>query len=639
MLQRMNRIRVIGPKKDFRSTVDTLYQAGSVHLEDTCSCVASDQICLTQVRTESLNDIPSVLVKIDGIFYTLPRTGENSGLKEQFERELGAKTHEQIVERAGNVISELEWTTKDLALNKSDLETSIAAMNRYEKVINRIRHIEPELPLLAGYEVNILIIQKEYTDVIALLKKELGEITGDRYEFMHMDIDDKTLAAIAVYNKKYSNDVHSFVFSANLNEVRLPPDFYGKSFDEMIGLIDSRRKHAAEEITHINKKLEKLSDKWYIELSVLKRLLEDINEEINTFCKFGHSEYTFVIQGWIPAKSVKKIGDMMKREYGGRVVIEILDVEEKDFDNAPSVYDNPAIVKPFEFFMNLVRPPKYREVDPSPIMAIFFPIFFGIMVGDVGYGLIILTLAAAVKFRYRAVTWLTDMANIMIISSIPAILFGVLFGEFFGNLGEELGILHPMHIGITWNRVEAIIPMLILVLAIGAFHVFLGLGIGLYNAAIQKKKKHVVEKIATMGVITGILLTLISAGGVLPQPFVWAGIITMLISIPLVFYGGGIFGTIELISSVGNILSYARLMAIGMASVMLALVANEFAGPEGVAVIGIFAAIMLHGLNVALGMFSPSIHAMRLHLVEFFSKFYEGGGRPYKPFRKIGKPD
>jgi V/A-type H+-transporting ATPase subunit I len=85
---------------------------------------------------------------------------------------------------------------------------------------------------------------------------------------------------------------------------------------------------------------------------------------------------------------------------------------------------------------------------------------------------------------------------------------------------------------------------------------------------------------------------------------------------------------------VGNILSYARLMAIGMASVILAIVANELAGAFGIAVIGIIVAILLHTLNVVLGIFSPSIHAIRLHLVEFFSKFYEGGGIAYKPFAR-----
>src|SRR5208283_4739430 len=96
----------------------------------------------------------------------------------------------------------------------------------------------------------------------------------------------------------------------------------------------------------------------------------------------------------------------------------------------------------------------------------------------------------------------------------------------------------------------------------------------------------------------------------------------------------GALGPMEIMSSVGNILSYARLMAIGMASVILAIVANRIGGAIGIAIIGVIAAVLLHTLNIILAMFSPSIHSMRLHLVEFFSKFYEGGGIIYKPFKR-----
>jgi V/A-type H+-transporting ATPase subunit I len=96
-------------------------------------------------------------------------------------------------------------------------------------------------------------------------------------------------------------------------------------------------------------------------------------------------------------------------------------------------------------------------------------------------------------------------------------------------------------------------------------------------------------------------------------------------------------GAIEVMGSVGNILSYARIMAIGMASVILAMVANELGGAIGVLIIGVLIAVLLHTLNVILAMFSPSIHSMRLHIVEFYSKFYEGGGELYIPFGKQGR--
>jgi V/A-type H+-transporting ATPase subunit I len=304
-------------------------------------------------------------------------------------------------------------------------------------------------------------------------------------------------------------------------------------------------------------------------------------------------------------------------------------------EKAPTFYDNPRWIKPFETIMQLVSPPAYREVDPSPVLAIFFPFFFGLMVGDIGYGLVILAFALIVKKKFGFNAFAKNISEILIISSIPTIIFGFLYGEFFGDFGETMGWIQPVHLlGITWNRVDAMIPMLLFAIAVGVVHVFLGLGIGIRNEMIRKNKKHVAEKVGMLLVITAILLLLTLALKMIPSWMMYPSVAMVIVALVLIIYGGGALGPMEIMSSVGNILSYARLMAIGMASVILAIVANRIGGAIGIAIIGVIAAVLLHTLNIILAMFSPSIHSMRLHLVEFFSKFYEGGGMPYKPFRK-----
>ena len=178
------------------------------------------------------------------------------------------------------------------------------------------------------------------------------------------------------------------------------------------------------------------------------------------------------------------------------------------------------------------------------------------------------------------------------------------------------------------------IPMLILAITIGIIHVFLGLFIGIRNAIITKKRKHLYEKTGMLLMITAIIVLVAMLAKVVPAFSVYPAVVLIVVALPLILMGAGVFGTIEVMSTVGNILSYSRLMAIGMASVILAMVANRLSGAFAFAVIGIIVALLLHALNVVLAMFSPSIHAVRLHLVEFFSKFYEGGGTPYKPFKR-----
>jgi V/A-type H+-transporting ATPase subunit I len=635
MLQRMKRIQVIGPREDLNRAVDVLYNAGTVHLEDASLLISPDEIPLTPVKLEKVNDISEVLGKINGIFGTLPGAADDPASQEKVRASLEKKTHEELIAKAREIIRELETTTRDLTAKKSELTLSITALNRYARVLGIIQPVEKELPVLEGFEVTILLIQKDHSEVLEIIRKELNTITHDQFEMTSTTVDADTLAAIMVFNRRYSEPVHSFIYSVNVNEVRLPQEYSGRPFYEMFALIEESKLRAQDDIRKIDEQLLALASVWYQELAVLKKRLEDINGELGAYRNFGLSEYIFVIMGWIPKKFIQRTRQAVREVFGERVAVIELDPTGKEMEKAPVFYDNPWWAKPFEFIMQLVSPPRYCEVDPSPILAIFFPIFFGMMVGDIGYGLIILLFALVIKNKFRKIDFIASLSGILMISSIPTIIFGFLYGEFFGDLGESLGWLHPVtFLGITWNRTEAVIPMLLFAITVGVIHVLLGLVIGIRNAVVTKSRKHLCEKCGMLFIIVAIITLLLLLGGLIPAGGVYPAVILIVIALPLILYGAGVFGAIEVMSTVGNILSYARLMAIGMASVILAMVANQLGGALGFVIIGVIVAILLHALNIVLAMFSPSIHSVRLHLVEFFSKFYEGGGIVYKPFKK-----
>jgi V/A-type H+-transporting ATPase subunit I len=635
MLQKMTKVQVVGPKKDLQTVVDILYHTGTVHLEDISKTITPGDTILRRLDMVKGGETASLLVKIGGIIQALPKTGDDAEKQARLAEDLQRKNPEELTASASQVIDQLESTTRDLAAKKSDLDLTLSSLTRYEKIIEKIQPLESQLPVLEGFEVTVLLIQKEFREVLEYIQAALREITKNQFELISADVDASTLATVLIFNKRYSEQVHSFVFSQNVNEVRLPPEYMGKPFHEILTLIGERKKEAVKEIAAADEQLQKLATTWHQELTALQRVLEDRNAELNVFSKFGQTEYTFVIMGWVPKKYVNKTKKALSDALGARVFLNEIDVEPAKMNAAPTFYDNPWFVKPFEFLIQLISPPKYREVDPSPLIAIFFPIFFGLMVGDIGYGLVILAFATVMKRKFRQFEWFQYLMNILIISSIPSIFFGLMFGEFFGNIGENMGWIHPMHfLGITWNRIEVIIPLLILAISIGIFHVFLGLSIGVLNALTKGDRHHVCDKCGMIIAITGLLVTVGAMAGVIPGVLVNLGIVLMLVGLPLIIYGGGFFGVFEIMSTVGNILSYARIMAIGMASVILALVANELGGAMDVVLVGILITVMLHILNIILAMFSPFLHSFRLHAVEFHSKFFEGGGTMYSPFKK-----
>jgi V/A-type H+-transporting ATPase subunit I len=312
-----------------------------------------------------------------------------------------------------------------------------------------------------------------------------------------------------------------------------------------------------------------------------------------------------------------------------RLLLEQRAILEQDLEKVPVALKNPPYLKPFELLTSLLPLPRYSSWDPTPFIGIFFPLFFGLMLGDAGHGLVLLVAALLLLWR-RPLGVTGDFARILLISSSYAVMFGILFGEFFGETGGRLIHLTPL----MPERSEAIMPMLIFSLALGASHVVLGLLLGLITAVRRHERSEAAVRVITIALIAALACLLIAL--LYPNPWLLSRPIMILIALllPLLILSGGLLAPLEMVKTIGNIVSYARIMAIGLSSAMLANAANQIAGLSGDLLLGILAGIALHSISIVLGLFAPAIHGLRLHFVEFFSKFVETGGRRFDPLHK-----
>ena len=333
-----------------------------------------------------------------------------------------------------------------------------------------------------------------------------------------------------------------------------------------------------------------------------------------------------MLEGWLPARERAGLAAALARAVGPAITVEEIGREAWHGEDAPVVLTNPRLFAPFELLTSMLPLPRYGTVDPTPFVAVFFPMFFGLIVGDVGYGLAIAALALILRLASRRGSTARSVSAIAAAIAVYAVIFGVLYGEAFGDLGARVIGMRPL----WFDRREAVIPFLALALALGLAHVMVGVILAAASRWRRDKREAIGRGLtALMLVLVGVALAVVLRA--LPSVFLRPIVIALLVAFPIVVVLEGASALLDLMTIVGHVMSYARVMALGTASVMLAIVANRMHGAFGSVAVGIVFALVFHLVNFAITLFSPTIHVLRLHYVEFFGEFFEPGGSAYRP--------
>lgn len=632
---KMARVQIVGLKSQLTLTVHVLHQLGCMEIEDLAELEAVSARPLNMVResVQRREELAYLATKVEGLIITLSAVGTN-GVGLRGDQQPEQLVDENCLDAARSGIDVLGPQVQALISRREKLEADQLSLPRYEATL---RKLLPIVPAAAHEPDNVFVgvlVSRAHLWVLDALVEEVLELTAGRAEMAAEDIDETTRAMLIVVPQAHAGEVEAMLSREDISRLRLPEEIADQAPDTAVLSLTQQLAAIPKTLAEIRTELATLAQAWLPSLERWAICLRDLLDEIDVLAQLGETDQTFVLAGWVMEKEIPILSQKLAEQVGDEVVVQRIPLSHADRENAPVVLQNPTPARPFQSLVSLFSFPSYEGIDPTILMALFMPLFFGMILGDIGYGVLLLLLSLIGLHRFKAPGTSRDIVKVLLFGSLWSILFGFLYGEAFGNLGEEFG-LHPL----WFDRASAeeVTALLLLSIAVGVVHVTLGLALGVWEAVRERSRNHLLERGGMLVGLIGLFMIVAVLANWLPAGFMnpAAAVLLLgivLLSVPLGWLGV-LLGPIEFIGLVGNILSYLRIAAVGLASVYLAFLANEVAGIMGSIVVGIIIAVLIHALNLVLGAFSPTIHSLRLHYVEFFRKFYEGGGRPFVPFQ------
>ena len=476
-----------------------------------------------------------------------------------------------------------------------------------------------------------------------------GNILTKYYDFLVEDLssidlvymetisqDENLSYLVVVYDDQVKDEVEEILRKNIFTNIEIKTDGFVK---DKIKKLEKETRKDIEETKIFNVKINSrmyLYEDFCIYYDYLNNKKNKILSE-NNFLKTSKVD---IIEGYFPKDLEYEFSAVLDEELGDNYYLEIEEAQADD-PKVPIKLKNNKFVSAFESLTEMYSMPKYNEVDPTPLFAPFYFVFAGIMVGDLGYGLLIFLGALIGLKKFNLDNKTKKFLKFFMYLGVSSAIWGFIFGSFFGDIVPMKAFIDP-----STDYIE----MILLSMILGGIHIFFALGIQGYMDIRDKKPLDALYDVgAWYMILTGAILAIVAANVATIPKIVFNGAIAlMLLGMVIVLFTGGrqeksiggkigwgIYSLYGITSYFGDFVSYIRLMALALSSAFIAIAVNiivrMLVGNGALATVaGVLIFLAFQTFNIFLSFLSAYVHSARLTYVEMFNKFYEGGGIPFK---------
>jgi len=659
---RMKRFYILVHRSSLENLVKDLHQSGLVQITDTNK---ADKKVLSSldfsVPHYYVHSVEKAYLRVEKLLEILNsvKVEREIPLKEKLFpkpiplKVVDSRNKEALVNSTNSLLDRIESNIVDLSHQREETNENISTHSEKLKVIKRLEKLNVPLKWVGDTKythVRIGLV-KEFEKFEAAYQE--NHIKGFSYFVFDIggSVKEQGIVAVSIMGSKKEMD--TFLHKTHFTDFDLTSFQEDRTPSQYQLVLTAEEKKLLDKKDELEARLRELGEQYEEQLEVLFEELEVEHDRDDVVKSFGRTKDVSVVSGWVPVRSVNDLRTVVSK-YKTSTYLEDPDPED---ESIPIKLYNNKFIKPFETMTGLFGLPKYNEMDPTTIMAIGFTFYFGVMLGDAGYGLIMLIACLFMYFSLGRVSPFARTAGyIGICLSTVTILAGLYFGSFFGDLiprylrGNELLGLYPTipYTGAPYDALRSPMGLLLFSLAAGVITINIAILLGAITNIRNKQYKNVISvQLPWIFLQPGAgLLVMDKVFGLFALP-TWGTVvcaIAFFLGIGLLFIKAKGMFMFDLTGYLGDWLSFTRLMALGLGTTGIALVINVLvslimgAGASNIvltiimSIVGIILLIALHSFNLALQALGAGIHSMRLQFVETFGRFIEGGGEEFTPF-------